>query len=542
MKKTVLWFVLLAGLSINSLIAQSLSQAEKRMLYMDVLSAINSYEEYSPISDNQTQRRFIGLFDDPEMLIFNDLFGISGAENISVKEYADLMVHETVAPTVHIKNITHGAIHSVGNMWMVEVKLEKSLEYTNTCDVLFSSKNHFNSDFHLTLTYLWDMQTRDCKIHALDGHMESDSDPLPDKFVIFTHTDSRDDDLLFDDKKISFNYFHQTFFPGTFEDVKTKLTYPKDDDMRCVLVYDEGKEECNMVKMTYTPKHWRVRPHIDFSMGQSLSDETTWDLNKHSSSIDFGIDLGYMFPSGKKLRSGLFSGLAFSKGKLKLENKNLAYYYDAAKDADVDADEYVRYYNISNLQYRVSTADIYVPIYLDLSFGITDMLSAYMDLGGKVYINLKNTVTRFSARYSTYGLFPQYDNLYLFGNSFDDLPANDPEHFTIDGFVTDGTLGLSNLQDRTVPYTGLLSADAFGAVGLRVKVMTDLFVEMGLNYQRNILSDVLGKPQNVTENIAAKYPVCYSVAVGEQVYSPIFFFDKLYRNSWKLNMGVIYRF
>lgn len=545
MKKPFLLIVLLVGLFTCRVEAQTLSLAEKRMLYMDILDAVNSYEEYTSISDNTTQRRFVGLFDDSQMPIYNDLLGISGAETLTVKEYAELMLSEAVAPSVHIKNIVHGEPQAQGSQWLLDVRLEKSLEYTNNCDVLFSSKNHYAADYHLTLTYLWDPQTRSCKIHALQGYIETDASSLPDDYVIFTHSDERDDALLFDGKKISFNYFQQTFLSGTFDEVKPKFSYPKDDDMRCILVYEDGKEECGMVKMTYTPKHWRVRPHLDFSMGNSLSSDTysDWNVDKSSSSFDMGVDLGYMFPSGKNVRTGFFFGLAFSKGKLQVKKDNFEYNYNAKGDADVDADDYVRYYTLSDLKYKVSMMDVYVPLYLDMSLSITSRVSAYMDFGAKAYVNLNNSVSDFSTHYSTYGLFPQYDNLKLYGDSFDKLPADDPKHFTIDGFVTDGKLGMSDMPNKTVPYTGLLSVDAFGALGCRVKVMTDLFMEMGFSYQRNVLSDVLGTSPKLTDvKNSSDYPVTYTVAGGEQVFSPAIYFSKMYRSVAKFNMGVIYRF
>lgn len=518
--------------------AQSLSVAQHRFMNMDVLRLLEEYEMNSPVYDDEQRNAFIRLFDDASLPIYNDLLGLSGAASLTVNEYADLLRKKAVAPGVIIKNLRHGIPYKEGDRWMMEVTFEKSIEYTNICDVLFSSKEHYNVDHQLVALVAWEPKQRKCQFVQLMGKIESDTPPLPEEYIIFTQTSPYDTLLICNGERIKYNYFGQAFLNKDSE-----FSYPYDSDVHIRLVEEDS--DCNMVSMSYTPKRWRVKPHMDFALGQCYKIRSSLPNMKTSSkSKVFGADLGYMFPSDKKTRWGFFFGWALRKTTIESSIADLHYSY--MTDEDVDGDEYKRNYAFRDVKYLTTMSELSVPLYFDVDIRFAQRISMYLDFGIKGNAELSTPKTTFDAMYTTSGTYDEYGGITLDAGTFGgDYILND--------FVTDEKIHRDNVYSYSSNNTFEYTLDAFAGLGMRVRVYENLFVDLGYSYQFNAVDShnwsAIYFISTNTSKIGNK-PVTYKIneikdgiAKGtEYVKSVTDFYSEIDRNAHQLNVGIMFRF
>lgn len=519
--------------------AQSLSIAQQRFMNMDVLRLIEEYEMNSPVYDDEQRNAFLRLFDNTSLSIYNDLLGLSGAASLTVNEYADLLRKKAVAPGVVIKNLRHGIPYKEDGRWMMEVAFEKSIEYTNFCDVLFSSKEHYNADHQLTALVAWDPKHRKCRFVQLMGKIESDTPPLPDEYIIFTQTSPYDTLLLCNGERIEYNYFGQAFL-----DKGSEFSYPYDSDVQIRLVEDNS--DCNMVSMSYNPKRWRVKAHADFSIGQCYKVRSSLpNMKTTSNSKAFGADLGYMFPSDKKTRWGLFFGLALRQTTIESSITDLSYSYTT--NEDVDKETYKRNYVLNDVKYRTTMSEFSVPLYFDVDIRFDQRISMYLDFGIKLNAELSTPKTSFDAIYTTSGTYADYGGITFDAGTFGG-------EYILNDFVTNENIHRDNVYSYSSMNTFEYALDVFAGLGMRVRVYKDLFVDLGYSYQfyaddSHNWRDAYFSNTSTSETADNK-PVTYKIneikdgiAKGtEYVKSVTDFYSEIDRNAHQLNVGIMFRF
>lgn len=517
--------------------AQTLSVADQRYMNMDVLNLLLDYEYYSPLSDNSLKKGFRGLFENSSISIYNDLLGLSAAEKLTVDEYIELMGSQSLAQSVVIKNLQHGSAYKDGDKWVMKITFEKEIEYINQCEVLFSSKEFYQADHQLIALISWEPKSRMCKIRELSGKIESETPPLPEEYIIFTQSSAFDANLLYKDKEIEYNNFGQAFLDKDL----SLYTYPRDTDMKFELVMES--EDCNVAYMAYTPMYWRIKPHVDVVLGSSynlmpVNDDL--EMVNSTSSWSAGMDFGYILPSAKKAKWGLFSGVALRKTTLRATINELEYSYQAGKEADIDGDIYMRNYKIKDMQYRRTMTELSVPLYLDYDYRFNQRVSAYVDLGAKANFCIGNPTTSFSAIYTTSGTYSQYGNITFDAESFPD--------FELNGFVKEKHISYDDIGTSSKQKTVGWELDVFGGVGIRARVYDDWYVDLGCSYQTTLTEPHQGggsvKVGNSNKGIlnAFEVPMTYTVKGGESVKDVTGYFASMKRKVWQLNMGIMYRF
>lgn len=535
--KTIKYILMLVSIVSTMLAnAQSLSVAEQRYMNLDVLRFLEEYEYNASVYNDKQQRAFLQLFEAPSLSIYNDLLGLSGAASLTVSEYADILRNKAVSPEVTIKNLHHGSPYKEGQRWMMPVTFEKSIEYTNVCGILFSSEEYYKADHKLTGVVAWDPLERTCRFVELSGSIDSDISPLPDEYYIFTKKSSRDDILLCDGEKITYNYFDQAFL-----NKDSKFSYPYDSDIYMKLIHED--EECNLVSMSYIPRHWRFKPHFDMSFGDCYiiempSKNDGW--NTTSTTKSFGADWGYIFPSGKNTKCGFFFGAALrNTNVLSSTISNLSYKYETSQD--VDKDKYMRHYTLKDIKYHTTISELGIPLYLDIDKRFNQRLSVYCDFGAKVYLELKPR-TSFEAKYTTTGTYEQYGGVEFNANSFDG--------YILNGFVEDKTIHRVNIYDYESELPFEYSVDVFAGLGLRLRVYKDLYVDLGYSYQMNIIDSHDWKSTIDLKDESNNKPITYTIdnivngeAQGtENVKSVTNFYSDVKRHAYQLNMGIMFRF
>lgn len=518
----ILTATLASQLAVAFLSAQTLSAVQQRQFNLDVLRTLENYESSSALYGNAARMDFEMLFESPSMHIFNDLNGLSAAPTLSVADYSELLSSKGRSTQVIIKQIKKGDPYYEEG-WKMDVSFEKEITYANACEILFSSRNYFGSDFHIEMTLLWDEDMRTCTISKLEGQNTSEIEMLPQEYGILTHTSDRDYIVRVDGDSLRFNSFGQAFLsPNPI------IEYP-DNDVRVKAVVENA--ECNTISLQYLPKRWRTKVHYDMNLGGFYNGDGK--AESESSGTEFCLDIGYFFPSKNTVKWGVFTGLGFSLSKIDMAVKNLSYNYQASASADIDGDSYTRYYSISGMSQTLKSTDFMIPVYLEMDVRNTKSFSLYFDAGIKTYLNLSNSTTINSCSYSTYGYYDQYGIFLRPEDRWDNGPING---FTTNSSIT-GSHGSANYKR--------FSVDVLGRIGLRFLVYKDIFFDLGASYQMSVLSpfdsdakvSISGKDSS--ENNAL---MSYQVATGEVVRGLDGSYSSLGRNTLLLNIGLVYRF
>lgn len=535
--KTIKYILMLVSIVSTMLVnAQSLSVAEQRYMNMDVLRFFEEYEYNASVYNDRQQRIFLQLFEAPSLSIYNDLLGLSGATSLTVTEYADILRKKAVTPAVTIKNLSHGTPYKDGKRWLMPITFDKAIEYTNVCGTLFSSEEYYRADHKIKGLVAWDPQRRTCRFVELSGSIDSDITPLPDEYYIFTKTSPRDELLLCDGEKIKYNYFGQAFLNKDSE-----FSYPYDSDVYIKL--NQEDEECNIVSMSYIPKHWRFKPHFDMSFDNCYMVEGGLDgWTTTSTTKSLGADLGYIFPSSKYTKWGFFLGATLRTTDVLSTVPNLSYEYETLQD--IDGDKYIRNYKLSDVKYHTTISELGIPLYWDIDKRFNQRLSVYFDFGAKVYLELLKPQTSFDAVYTTSGTYAKYGGLTFDANSFDG-------YYILNGFVENEIIHRDDIYDYASENPFEYSVDVFAGLGLRLRVFKDLYIDLGYSYQNKIVdSHVWNNAINLNDKKESNKPIIYTIdnivngeAKGtENVRSVTSFYSNVERYAYLLNMGLMFRF
>jgi len=531
MKKNIyIILFLLIGLP-SMLISQNLSNAQRRYMMMDLLELVENYEKYSSLKDTEVSSLYLDLFENDNLIIYNDLLGLSNAENLSVNEYVNLLKNK--GSRIWIKNITIREVYKSTDKWMARISFNKENLYTGECEnVTFSSFEYYKTDHQIELVAAWDSKNRTCKIASLTGYINSDAEKLPENYMVFKKNHPNDSLLLCNGKNIRFDSRDQAFFA---RDVK--FSYPTDLDMKLFLIDDTLG--CNIVTMDYRPTRWRLRPHVDILLGEAFNIETVNDeaIQTASSSLGWGVDLGYVYPTEKKVRWGLFFGVGFQKSEFSLNIPNMGYSYSAGSHADVDGDRYTRYYSLSNTRYRTELNEIYIPFYWDMDWRFNNYISMYADFGLKAYASFAKEKVYFETNYTTYGVYPQYGNLLI------DAGTLGVEN-SINGFVDNAHVVHENVNnDILSDYT----LDGFVGLGIRGRMYKDWYLDLGLYYQTNLYENYNCKGdvavlQNSSTLTTRKVPMSYLTHQGERIENITGYISSMRRSALNLNLGIMWKF
>lgn len=530
MKKIIYILLLLVGTP-AVLISQNLSNAQRRQMMMDLLELIEDYEEYSKLK-NGGDKKFLALFQNENQPIYNDLLGLSTAENLSVKEYVTIQKEKAKVPTIELKNIFCRDIFKLNNRWQARISFEKSINFLDKCDVTFDSKEYYQADHQIEFVASWDSVNRECKIVSLTGYINSNVEKLPENYMVFKKSHPNDSLLLCNGKNIHFDSNNQAFLARNAE-----FTYPTDQDMKLFLIDDTLG--CNIVTMEYRPTRWRLKPHVDFQMGDAFNIETVNAnaIQPSSSSFGWGVDVGYVYPTEKKLKWGLFFGLGFQKSELSLSIPTMAYAYYAGPQADVDGDKYIRHYSMKDTKYSTELKEIYIPFYVDMDYRINNYLSVYADAGLKIYAGYAEEKVHFETTYSTYGKYPQYGNLIIDHQTYGGETA-------INGFVSNAHITRENVSDEILSDYSL---DGFVGLGVRGRVYKDWYVDLGMYYQTNLFNNYTNKGDVLVTNhteltTTNKVPMSYLNYQGERIENITSYISSMRRSAFSLNVGVMWKF
>jgi len=543
--KYIIWSLSLVCFSTSY--AQDLTWREKRLLKLAVYNAVENYERYGTLYNENYKDEFIGLFESGNLQIYNDLLGVSTAPTLSVYDYVSSVEEKLKVFEFRIRNINIGDFYVKDGRWFVDVTFDKEVESYNKNDIPLFSKAYYGTDYSMSMTYVCEGNDV-VRITALKGEMKSDVAPLSEEFFAFEHSkvkdkngneipNPRDLEVHYDGSKLNFMKILNSDYaliPGTLE--KEKISYPKDNDINVKPV--SVNNSLGLFYLKYSPKHWRLKVRSDFAIGDYYKfefDEITGtnkdNIDVKSVSNEYALELGYVFPSSKKLKVGLFLGGGIALNKFEMGADSWVYNSKTTGSADIDGDGYTRCYSLNGIKQELSTTDVVLPVYFDFECRFSKWFSMYLDLGAKAYYSIDYKVESFSANYSVYGIYEKYDNLKL------DYKSG------INGFTKGGILDHDNIsQDLLKPEE--FSFDAFGSIGFRVGITKNLQLGCGATYQMGLTEYFKNTDSNVGMNTKPENVlVMYSASQDkENVRSMAEMATSVKRQSLKINVGLTLKF
>lgn len=511
--------------------AQSPTPEQTYKMNADALKMVLDYKAQANMNK---PRRFVRLFANEDMQIYNDLLGLSTQKTLSVKNYRPLMEKEALYPTIKVQNFRKNNIYKENGLWMMDITFEKELSYTDKCGVLFSTEEYYGEYHTINMSLVWDENLQTCTIAKLSGKNNSTVKALTDYKVIVASDDAKDQkrerNVRVDGRHLKFNSFSQCIIPAN-----AKIEYVNDDDMKFELVQNETG--CEVYSIAYNPMSMRLKPHYNIGVVPFGKSANGLSLSK-SIHHEFGLDLGYMIPTNGLFQMGFYAGVGFASSSVVLGMDTIHYHYQAGSEADIDGDSYTRHYTIEGASQKLSMKDLTIPIYLDFNFHLHKIVSLYLDLGIKNYINLSANLSDLTGTYSSWGVYPQYSNLVL-------------DHTTgLTQFAASGTALPAQTTSSTMDINGY-SMDLLSALGVRVKLKDKqffpLYFDFSIGYQHSLLAPYKNANaltvSDIQGNVSAQEAFStYTVESGESLLPLSAFVSDLKRKMVTLNFGITYKF
>ena len=511
--------------------AQSPTPEQTYKMNADALKMVLDYKAQANMNK---PRRFVRLFANEDMQIYNDLLGLSTQKTLSVKNYRTLMEKEALYPTIKVQNFRKNNIYKENGLWMMDITFEKELSYTDKCGVLFSTEEYYGEYHTINMSLVWDENLQTCTIAKLSGKNNSTVKALTDYKVIVASDDAKDQkrerNVRVDGRHLKFNSFSQCIIPANAE-----IEYVNDDDMKFELVQNETG--CEVYSIAYNPMSMRLKPHYNIGVVPFGKSANGLSLSK-SIHHEFGLDLGYMIPTNGLFQMGFYAGVGFASSSAVLGMDTIHYHYQAGSEADIDGDSYTRHYTIERASQKLSMKDLTIPIYLDFNFHLHKIVSLYLDLGIKNYINLSANLSDLTGTYSSWGVYPQYSDLVL-------------DHTTgLTQFAASGTALPAQTTSSTMDINGY-SMDLLSALGVRVKLKDKqffpLYFDFSIGYQHSLLAPYKNANaltvSDIQGNVSAQEAFStYTVESGESVMPLSAFVSELKRKMVTFNFGITYKF
>lgn len=511
--------------------AQSPTPEQTYKMNADALKMVLDYKAQANMNK---PRRFVRLFANEDMQIYNDLLGLSTQKTLSVKNYRTLMEKEALYPTIKVQNFRKNKIYKENGLWMMDITFEKELSYTDKCGVLFSTEEYYGEYHTINMSLVWDENLQTCTIAKLSGKNNSTVKALTDYKVIVASDDAKDQkrerNVRVNGRHLKFNSFSQCIIPANAE-----IEYVNDDDMKFELVQNETG--CEVYSIAYNPMSMRLKPHYNIGVVPFGKSANGLSLSK-SIHHEFGLDLGYMIPTNGLFQMGFYAGVGFASSSVVLGMDTIHYHYQAGSEADIDGDSYTRHYTIERASQKLSMKDLTIPIYLDFNFHLHKIVSLYLDLGIKNYINLSANLSDLTGTYSSWGVYPQYSDLVL-------------DHTTgLTQFAASGTALPAQTTSSTMDINGY-SMDLLSALGVRIKLKDKqffpLYFDFSIGYQHSLLAPYKNANaltvSDIQGNVSAQEAFStYTVESGESAMPLSAFVSDLKRKMVTLNFGITYKF
>lgn len=365
---------------------------ERRMNIL-AIDALKHLEETSGMTDRQSGREFMAVFESAQSPVFCDLYSSDAfLEMIPVQQYVEEVVGtddsgKFTSVSYEFRDIRKSSWSFEDGRWHCTVALKKSLNYFDGNFVYYpmSGQNPGHEDFDLLVELSFNETCSECRIAGIscvnaDGFRRLD----PHYLVVEKNTDPadarRDEGILVGKRPVEYNEFGQGYASGT--DISFW-----DDDMKVTMLLKQQTEKYDYVRFKYKSRHLRLKLRNEYSpfYAYSFSGISDEMAAKSSSAYSVGLDIGYSLTAGRKFKIGFYTGLGVSFSEISLTSSPIEYSYRTSVQGSNTP--YTRKYEIDQATQGAGFTDLFVPVYISPEFRLHRSVSLFLNLGAKAYFN-----------------------------------------------------------------------------------------------------------------------------------------------------------
>ena len=510
MRKFLLYIALTLPISISA--QTNLSNAEMRIFNSRIIELLENYEYTIQDDTERGKYEFTSLFENKNILIYNDLLGLSTEKELTIENYINTLHGKSKACNVIIKDVKRGEMYEDDHHYLIKVSFNKYIQYHDKCGVFFDSKEFYKSDHQINALIAMNKEDKTVYFRNLDGSIDTKTQPLSKNYRVIVRNEERDNKVLVNGKRPQYNIFDQAFV-----EENAMIEY-EDHDVSVKLTQDNPG--CNIHSLKYKPHRWRIKPYFEFSVGKILDLGAEQEMLKSAYMMDYGIDIGYAMVSRPKFKLSFVSGFGLSTSKAFL---NTSFNYSYYEYSDVDGDSYNRYSDVSNFSATMKIQQYVVPFYLDFDFRLAKKVSLYLQGGAKVYFTSLFNVNDIVADVNVYGIYPQYNNLKM-----ENYEPNDFKRKTI----------TFDKQEIDKKY---FSMDFFGSLGFRFNIYKFLYLDTQVSFQTGYTPIYSSSRKIYLNGNISKYNALISYKTSENIGTVTDIFREIKKSCVRLNIGLLFK-
>jgi len=353
-----------------------------------MLYVLDDYVRTGTLSTEEDVRTFLSLFDRPaENCLVNDIVGSAGYKSVMSPENYVLSFGADKGSQL-ICDISK--VRKAGDYYQQDGRWHRTITFYK--QVLFIDSSSYSEDaggvfydtrqlysesggsLYLALDMVYVPESDRCLISRIDF-----AEPIPasvvdrDHFVVVLKPDSDlGDGVLHGDAPISYNDYGQAFLDSR------DLAYSTEDYAVRPLL-QASSDRYGVYSLQFKKlHHFRFKPRYSMSLNSSFglaAHPESVNFDASSSSMEAGLDVGLLFGSGNRVRTGLYSGAAYSSSKINMTAGGFSYEFLPGIN-----------YQVSSASESLAFTDIMIPLYLEMEFMLGRWLNLSLDLGGKFYI------------------------------------------------------------------------------------------------------------------------------------------------------------
>ncbi len=219
-------------------------------------------------------------------------------------------------------------------------------------------------------------------------------------------------------------------------------------------------------------KRFGIKAKADIGLGSAFNIDYSLPMESDKSSQNrFGLEFMYTFCRIGKNSLDAGTGIEVEMSSFSADFADFKYNYAADPEADQDGDYYIRHSAVSDAELNLKTLGLGIPIFIRYSYNIHDKWDLFAKSGLLLDLNLKSKSEYKNGTISSFGIYPQYDNLMI-----DDEWLNDF-----------GTRDLSSIKISDNPGFRTTLAWMIEA-GVRFHIIRDLSLSVGVNYNAGLTS------------------------------------------------------
>lgn len=274
------------------------------------------------------------------------------------------------------------------------------------------------------------------------------------------------------------------------------------------------------------PSQFSLKATANIGLGRAMNTRYAIpEIQSKNSASDFGLDFGWTCWRYNKNSLEANIGLTYGNTSVSASLDELNYHYSAPAIADMDQVPYVRYYQLHNLDQKLTLSHFYVPIYVTYRYHFSERFNVHALLGLKIGFNLINHTSRSSGSLFAYGVYPEYDDLLI------DAP-----------YMNEFGESEINKSNTTSACPNLATASILAGIGAGVRIYGPLSAEASLRYEAGLSNVIERIKPDLTDFNDRNAPVTYTVPSGQQTKSLTRFLTSSKPSRLTLALSLIYHF